>query len=83
MFAEHRAEIADFASRVAGGRPAFQAVSHQELWAHWAAEGSPSLQAHVDRLRKRYCGVLDSYEGYSRVNGRKTDEGFWEGMGLD
>ncbi|MBA3510458.1 hypothetical protein [Sphingomonas sp.] len=77
MFADHRAEIADFASRVAGGRPAFQALSHQELWAHWATLGSASLQAHVDRLQLRYGGILNSYEGYSRVNGRKTDEGFW------
>lgn len=77
MFAEHRGEIADFAQRVAGGRPFFASSSYQELWAHWDTVGSASLKGHADRLRLRYGGILNSYEGYSRVNGRKTDAGFW------
>ena len=78
LFAEHRSELADFAGRVAGGKTQFSYMSYPELWAHWGTSGSASLAAHVKLLRARYSGKLDSYEGYSRVNGRKTDVGFWE-----
>ena len=77
MFAEHRAEIAAFSQRVAGGRPSFASISYPELWSHWAATGDEVLREHVGVLRARYGGELGSYEGYSRVDGRKTDEGFW------
>jgi hypothetical protein len=78
MFQEHRDEIAAFATRVEGGRPEFRSMSYPELWASWSKSGSAPLAAHADNLRIRYGGRLGSYEGYSRVNGRKTDEGFWD-----
>lgn len=77
MFAEHRAEVAAFASSVAGGRPTFQSMTYRELWTHWAECGPEALRAHAGLLEGRYCGDLGSYEGYTRVNGRKTDAGFW------
>lgn len=77
MFAEHRAEIAAFSQRVAGGRPSFASISYPELWTYWAATGDEAVREHVGVLRARYGGELGSYEGYSRVDGRKTDEGFW------
>lgn len=83
MFAQHQAEIADFGARVLGGRPVFHALSYQELWEYWATVGSASLKARVSRLKLRHGGILSSYEGCSRVNGRKTDVGFWDDADLD
>ena len=54
VFARHRREIDMFAERVAGGTPAFRAMSYFELWERWAHSGEPSLAAHVAALRARY-----------------------------
>ena len=78
MLEEHRAEIDQFARNVScGGGPSFMALSYPELWECWRQSGDPVLVAHAQQLSLRYDGKLDSYEGYSRVNGRKTDAGFF------
>ena len=76
VFAEHRAEIAKFGDRVAGCRVKFVAMSYPALWAAWSASTVPRLRQHAGSLSTRYGGALGSYEGYSRVAGRKTDAGF-------
>lgn len=78
LFRQHRSEIARFAERVAGGGPDFHAMSYPELWTAWLEGNSAKLQGHADRLFVRYGGSLGSYEGFSRVNGRKTDAGFFD-----
>lgn len=83
MFAEHRAEVTAFADRVAGDKLAFQSMTYRELWTHWAECESGALRAHAGLLESRYCGDLGGYEGYSRVDGRKTDAGFWDDLDLD
>lgn len=77
MFAEHREDIARFASRVIGAGPEFRAMSYPELWASWRDSPNQVLRVHAERLIERYVGKLDSYEGYSRINGRKTDADFF------
>jgi hypothetical protein len=55
FFAEHRAEVRQFAELVAGGGPKFAAMSYPELWESWTAYPEPKwLQTHVGRLRERY-----------------------------
>lgn len=55
MFAEHRAEIKEFAASIAGGTPDFLAMSYPELWGSWSARTSPEwLRGHVSRLKLRY-----------------------------
>lgn len=54
LFAEHRAEVAAFAERVAGGTPAFESMGYAELWDGWAASNKTTLIVHVRRLRARY-----------------------------
>ena len=55
VFAEHRREIADFAERVAGSTPAFEAMSYPELWARWQEAGPARwLAPHLGELRCRY-----------------------------
>jgi hypothetical protein len=54
LFGEHRQEIAEFAERVAGGTPKFEALSYYELWERWADSSDPRLTAHVAALRTRY-----------------------------
>ena len=78
LFRQHQEEIERFADRVAGGGPDFCAMSYPELWAAWSEGASPALRSHAERLFIRYGGGLGSYEGYSRVNGRKTDAGFFD-----
>lgn len=78
LFRQHRSEIARFAAHVAGGGPDFRAMSYPELWKAWAQGASAKLRDHAERLAIRYGGSLGSYEGYSRVNGRKTDAGFFD-----
>jgi hypothetical protein len=78
LFRQHRSEIARFAAHVAGGGPDFRAMSYPELWKAWAQGGSAKLRDHAERLAIRYCGSLGSYEGYNRVDGRKTDAGFFD-----
>lgn len=78
LFRQHRGEIERFAERVAGGGPDFRAMSYPELWMAWSKGDSAKLRDHAEYLAIRYGGSLGSYEGYSRVNGRKTDAGFFE-----
>lgn len=55
LFAEHRKEIAAFAERVAGSKPAFEAMSYSELWRDWEDTGSADwLLQHLKNLRARY-----------------------------
>jgi hypothetical protein len=54
IFAAHRAEIAEFAKRVAGSTPNFSAMSYPELWRRLEDAGPEWLQAHIDELRARY-----------------------------
>lgn len=59
VFARHRAEIADFAERVAGGGPAFAAMSYAELWAEWQRSPTrPWLMAHLGDLGRRYAVAI-------------------------
>jgi hypothetical protein len=57
-FAEHRAEIAEFADRVAGSTPSFFALSYPELWSSWRPEAPPWLSRHIDELEARYLVTL-------------------------
>lgn len=77
FFARHRAEIARFAERTRGDELRFVSLSYSELWEAWCSSGIDHLPEHADRLRRRYGGRLGSYEGYTRVDGRKTDAGFF------
>ena len=55
VFAEHRAEVKQFAASVAGGGPEFVAMSYPDLWKWWDACAQAGwLRAHVCRLRARY-----------------------------
>lgn len=53
-FAEHRAEIAEFADSVAGSTPSFFAMSYPELWTSWRANAPIWLSRHLDELEARY-----------------------------
>ena len=53
-FEAHRAEIADFAERVAGSTPYFSAMSYPELWRQLEGSGSAWVHAHLAELRQRY-----------------------------
>lgn len=78
LFQRHRDEIEQFALRIGGGGPDFRAMSYPELWAAWSQSSSARLRDHAQRLFLRYGGSLGSYEGYTRVNGRKTGAGFFD-----
>lgn len=54
VFAAHRAEIAEFAERVAGSTPRFSAMSYPELWTHLETAAPEWLQTHLDELKMRY-----------------------------
>jgi hypothetical protein len=55
IFAEHRAELNQFAASINGGRPNFIALSYPELWKLWDSDSGPEwLPIHVRRLRARY-----------------------------
>jgi hypothetical protein len=55
IFAEHRAEIAAFAERVAGSTPTFAAMSYPDLWATWGDAGPADWRSgHLSDLRARY-----------------------------
>ena len=75
-FKLHRDEIKRFGANVAGDAIKFKAISYPELWKLWSTAADSTLQAHGQLLARRYGGSLGSYEGYTRVNGRKTDAGF-------
>ncbi len=70
LFAEHRAEIAAFAERVAGGSPGFEAMSYPELWNAWDETGDPFLTRHVAALRARYEVPAWAWEGVEWRDGR-------------
>ena len=51
----HRAEVADFASRVASSEPTFHALSYSYLFDEWEKRSAPAwLAEHVRALRQRY-----------------------------
>ncbi len=54
FFAEHRRQVAEFARSVQDSSPAFDAMSHGDLWRHWSAAASPWLSAHIRNLQARY-----------------------------
>lgn len=54
FFAEHRRQVAEFARSVRKSSPAFDAMSHGELWRNWSTAASPWLSAHIRNLRARY-----------------------------
>jgi hypothetical protein len=58
VFAEHRAEIAEFSERVTGATPAFKAMSYAELWAVMRADAPDLLNAHLDALEGRYSVLI-------------------------
>jgi len=58
IFAAHRAEIAEFAERVAGATPSFSAMSYPELWSKLEASGPDWVKAHVEELKARYLVSL-------------------------
>lgn len=70
LFAKHRNEIADFAERIAGGTPRFEALSYYELWDAWANSNDPRLVAHVAALRARYEVPAWAWEGVEWRDGR-------------
>ncbi len=78
LFRLHRDEIALFAERTRSNELQFCSLSYRELWEAWRSSGVHDLAKHADRLHRRYGGRLGSYEGYSRVNGRKTDAGMFD-----
>ncbi|EPX84767.1 hypothetical protein Salmuc_01340 [Salipiger mucosus DSM 16094] len=59
VFAKHREEVAAFAERVAGTRPAFTAMSYPELWQSWQESGPADwIDRHLRDLRARYSVAL-------------------------
>jgi hypothetical protein len=75
LFEEHRQEVAQFAKRVAGGSPRFEALNWLNLWKDWAENGDPLLQRQVAELRSRYEVPAWAWEGVSWVKGRLTNSG--------
>ena len=70
LFAKHRQEIAEFAERIAGGAPRFEALSYYELWDAWANSDDPRLAAHVAALRACYEVPAWAWEGVEWRDGR-------------
>lgn len=59
VFAEHRAEVAQFAASIRGSGPEFVAMSYPELWRSWESAVSPNwVRVHVGRLKARYDVVV-------------------------
>ena len=54
IFGEHRKEISDFAQRVEGSKPNFEAMSYCELWNQWAITAPEWFLRHLDDLISRY-----------------------------
>ena len=52
--AAHKAEIADFATAVAGDEVAFAACSYQQLLAGWSSCPDPGISAHAEAVRSRF-----------------------------
>ena len=75
LFREHRQEIAEFAKRVEGSSPRFEALSWFDLWNGWAETGDPLLQRQVAELRARYEVPAWAWEGVCWVDGRLTNSG--------
>jgi hypothetical protein len=54
-YRDHRREVNDFATSVAGCETRFVALSYLALWREWDHNRSSfDLSAHIDRLRQRY-----------------------------
>lgn len=63
-FAEHRAELALLAERVAGSSVTLVAQSFDELWSDWQAQPEPDwLRGMVARLRARYSVAIAEPSG--------------------
>lgn len=60
IFAKHREEINEFAERVKGSTPKFEAMSYPELWQLWRKNPNmPTwVQCHLDNLEKRYLVTI-------------------------
>jgi hypothetical protein len=69
VFAGHRAEIAAFTQRVAGGNPSFESMSYGELWAAWAASGNVRLITHARNLWSRYAVAALAAEDSAQADG--------------
>lgn len=78
LFCRHREELALLKARTRDGRLRFTTISYPELWENWRSSGSALLREHAIRLQTRYSGKLGSYEAYTRVNGRKTYQSFFD-----
>jgi hypothetical protein len=70
LFGKHRQEIAEFAERIAGGHPRFEALSYPELWEQWAGSPDEVLQDHISALRARYEVPAWAWEGVEWSDGR-------------
>lgn len=59
IFAEHRAEVTQFAASITGSGPEFAAMSYPELWKLWdSCTEIEWLPAHVARLKARYAVAI-------------------------
>ena len=59
VIAEHQQEVKDFANRIAGSTPHFEAISYTDLWRNWSANAPPDwLVRHIEHLRARYAIAL-------------------------
>lgn len=70
IFEEHRAEIAAFGDRVAGGSPRFEAMSYLQLWEQWANGYDANLRSHAAALRARYEVPASAWECVEWIDGR-------------
>ena len=80
LFAKHRKEIAEFAERIAGGTPRFEALSYYELWDAWANSDDSRLVAHVAALRARYEVPAWAWEGVEWRDGRLHSAGWLDDL---
>ncbi len=80
LFAQHRAEIDEFAARVKGSPLRFAAMSYPELWAAWDDTGDPFLRAHVAALRARYEVPAWAWECVEWRDGRLHSASFLDDL---
>ncbi len=76
LFDRHRAEIADFADRVAGSSLKFTSMSYPELWDAWDETGDPFLRGQVAALRARYEVPAWAWECVEWRDGRLRSASF-------
>lgn len=58
VFGEHRKEISEFAQRVEGSKPSFEAMSYPALWSQWAETAPEWITKHLEDLGSRYLVSL-------------------------